>query len=208
MKCKTFEIIPAGVKLAALFTGSIALGVLRAVVGPFLDAAINVFKMLVSVYKLVAAIVGYFRAKRETKEVEELLRITSENIQKHYAYEKCSATEQLYEMLNILESERSAATKRAEKMASKVTSRSSETDENNKKLEFMKLAVDDDVNIFLSSFSEAEIKSGETLQQSQPDQIPLREKLFYRKYLSAINSIAVAKSSQSLRSLLDDGNFL
>lgn len=175
--------------------------------GPFLDAAINVFKMLVSVYKLVAAIVGYFRAKRETKEVEQLLAIASENIEKHYSFEKCSATEQLYEMLKILEDERDDCQKQADKMQKDVSQTSTSQDDANKKLEFMQLAVNDDINIFLSSFSQEEIKSAETLQSQQPHegQLLLTEKIFYRKHLSAINSIAVARSKESLRSLLDDG---
>lgn len=193
------------------------MGVLRAVVGPFLDAAINVFKMLVSVYKLVAAIVGYFRAKRETKEVEQLLAIASENIEKHYSFEKCSATEQLYEMLKILEDERDDCQKQADKMQKDVSQTSTSQDDANKKLEFMQLAVNDDINIFLSSFSQEEIKSAETLQKKikpaetlqsqQPHEgkLLLTEKIFYRKHLSAINSIAVARSKESLRSLLDDG---
>ena len=201
---------------------------MRAVVGPFLEAAINVFKTLVSVYKLVSAIVGYFRAKRETEEVKQLMNIITENLKKHYTFEKCSATEQLYEMLKILQDERAAANKKPiEKDVSEENNPETETDkinnykdseyckdkdrnEDKKKLEFMKLSLNDDVNIFLSSFSQDEIEKAETFQKAcenfkETPFFSLKEKILYRKYMSAINSIAVARSKESLISLLEDG---
>ncbi len=182
--------------------------------GPFLEAAVNVFKMLVSVYKLVMAIVGYFRAKREMKEIVQLLEINDKNIEKHYSYEKCSASEQLYEMLKILEDERNNSKRLVEKME-EFSKKNESKDEEKKKLEFMHLAIDEDVNIFLTSFTESEIVTAEDIQNKHPiileidgkkkNQMLLRDKIFYRKYLSPINSIAVARSKESLRILIDDG---
>jgi hypothetical protein len=178
---------------------------LRGVVGPFIDAAVNVFKMLVSVYKLVASIVGYFKAKRNTQEIEQLLAITTENIEKHYNYEKCAATQQLFEMLTVLEDERKQISNEAARLE-KNSGRPVDTNNVAAKLQFMKQAIDEDISIFLTSFSEPEIKAAEALQAQTPADRPLlRTKIFYRKQMSAINAIAVAKSPESIRSLLDIG---
>ncbi len=204
-KCRVFELIPAGLKLGQLFTGSVLIGFLRGVVGPFIDAAVNVFKMLVSVYKLVAAIVGYFKAKRDTQEIEQLLAITTESIGKHYNYEKCAATQQLFEMLSVLEEERKQVSDEAARLE-RNTGQTVDTNNAAAKLQFMKQAIDEDISIFLSSFTEVEIKAAETLQsQSNSDRPLLRAKIFYKKHMSAINSIAVAKTPESVRSLLDIG---